>query len=267
MLCDSPLDKLHNGHGQERGAFCPSDMMRIALNIRKMDRELRGGFCALGLHEFYAGAGVASFVSTGFALLLAQLGRRTLGGTVIWAREQKAMQCGGNPYGPGLVELGMDACAMTLLLLPDAKTVLRAALDASRDAAVAVVLIELAGRQPLLDLTATRRFALATAEKRTMVLIARNGTAPTPSVAHTRWQVGPAPSRALEAHAPGPPAFALELLRQRGGRDGLKIIVEWDRDSASFRLRDDAATTAPLSRPASAVDFGGACDSARSRAA
>ena len=47
-----------------------------------------------------------------------------------------------------------------------------------------------------------------------MVLLARGEAKPCPSAAHTRWQVAAAPSRALEAHAPGAPAFVLDLLRQ-----------------------------------------------------
>ena len=95
-----------------------------------------------------------------------------------------------------------------------------AAFDAARDAAVSAVVVELPGKSALLDLTATRRFALAAAEQDTMVLLARGEAKPCPSAAHTRWQVAAAPSRALEAHAPGAPAFVLDLLRQRGGRDG-----------------------------------------------
>lgn len=267
MFYDSPLGKLFHGHGPLKAALRPSDMVHIALNAGEVDTELKGGFRAHGLHEFYTAADGANFAPIGFALLLGQLGQDALRGNLLWVREEKAARQGGHPYGPGLAELGVDTSMITLLLLPDAKAVLRAALDCARDAAVAAVVIDLAGRQPLLDLTATRRFTLAAAEKRTMVLIARSGAKPTPSAAHSRWHVGTAPSRALEAHAPGPPAFALELLRQRGGRDGLKITVEWDRDSASFRLRDDAATAPPLSCPASAVAFGRAGDSVRSRAA
>lgn len=50
----------------------------------------------------------------------------------------------------------------------------RAALDAARDAATVVVVIELTGRQPLLDLASTRRFAL----------VARIAEIPAPSAAH-----------------------------------------------------------------------------------
>jgi protein ImuA len=44
------------------------------------------------------------------------------------------------PYGPGLVELGLDPAAITLLLLPDALGVLRAGLDALRHGGASVVI-------------------------------------------------------------------------------------------------------------------------------
>jgi protein ImuA len=231
------------------------------------DTWLEGGLVAHGLHEFYMAGAKETAALNGFVLLLAALRQHQHGREIIWAREVKATKQNGHPYGPGLAELGIDTDRMTLLALPDAKAVLRAALDATRDAAVSAVLIELGGKQPLLDLTATRRFALAAAENDTMALLSRGTAKPSPSAAHTRWQVAAAPSRALEAHAPGVPAFALELLRQRGGRDGLRLIMEWDRDTASFRIRSDVAGTPPLSRPHPAVVIGGAGGERRSRAA
>ncbi len=100
------------------------------------------------------------------------------------------------------------------------------------------MLIELHGRQPLLDLTATRRLTLAAAETGTMVLIARDAGHERPGAAQTRWRVAAAPSTALEADAPGPPAFALTLTRHRGGREGAHFLLEWDRDIACFRDRE-----------------------------
>ena len=60
-----------------------------------------------------------------------------------------------------------------------------------------------------------------------------------PSAAHSRWQVAAAASAPPigAASAPGRPAFALTLLRQRGGRDGLHLYLEWNRDTACFHER------------------------------
>ena len=175
------------------------------------------------------------------------------------------MRLAGLPYGPGFVQMGIDAGKIVVLFLPDTRAMLRSSLDAVRDGAFSAVVLELIGKQPLFDLTASRRLALAAAESGTTVLAVRGDAAPSPSAAHTRWQVAAAPSRVLEAGAPGNSAFDLRLLRQRGGRDGLHIILEWDRDTASFHTAGAAA--APLSRDFSAVAVGRAGVAQRDRAA
>lgn len=232
---------------------------RLALGVAALDAVLGGGLKGDGLHECHA-AQPGDFASTlGFALLL---GRRRGAGDPrppVWVRVARRGRDGILPYGPGLAELGIDPAALTLLALPEARAALRAALDVARDGAAGTVLLELAGRQPLLDLTASRRLALAAADSGAMVLLVRSAAEPVASAAHTRWQISAAPSRPLEGNAPGLPAFALTLLRQRGGRDGLSLIVEWNRDTASFRERgDDPALAAPLPCAVPAVAADGA---------
>ena len=231
----------------------PQPMGFVPLGEARLDEALGGGLRADGLHEFHAAEAIDVAGAVGFALLVARLRRDLDDRPLIWARQNDAV---GLPYGPGLVELGIDPDTVTLLALPDGKALLRAGLDCVRDGAPAAILLELHGRQPLLDLTATRRLALAGAASETMVLLARStafsGSGVAPSAAHTRWQVAAAPSQPLPANAPGCPAFALTLLRQRGGRDGLSITLEWNRDTVSFR------ESAPLSGALPALAAGGA---------
>jgi protein ImuA len=231
--------------------------------ISRIEDWLGGGLRGDGLHEFHA-AGAEDLASTLSVALL--LGARPVTGArpgLIWLRRaSKAL-----PYGPGLADLGLDPGAITLLSLADDRAVLRAALDAVRAGATGAVLLELAGRQPLLDLTATRRLVLAAGETGTLVLLVRSDAGQSSSAAHSRWRVASAPSCPLEAGAPGLPAFALDLLRYRGGREGLHIILEWNRDTASFREREDVAAAAPLSGRASAVAAGGERPDPQSRAA
>jgi protein ImuA len=222
----------------------------VPLGEAQLDQALGGGLRADGVHEFHAAEPLDAAGAVGFALLVARLRRDLDGRPLIWARQDDAL---GLPYGPGLVELGIDPDAVTLLALPDGKALLRAALDCVRDGAAAAVLLELHGRQPLLDLTATRRLALAGAESETMVLLARSAAPPTPSAAHTRWQVAAAPSQPLAANAPGFPAFALTLLRRRGGREGLSITLEWNRDTVSFREQPPLPGAVPALAPGRAA--------------
>lgn len=243
---------------------------RLALGVVRADGWLGGGLRVDGLHEFHGAVPDDGVTALGFALLLGWRKREREGTrALLWLRVAGGTARHPLPYGSGFIELGVAPEAFRLLCLPDAKAVLRASLDAVRDGAAASVLIELHGKQALLDLTATRRLALAAAETGTMALIVRSDAEPSPSAAHTRWRVASAPSRALEADAPGMPAFALSLLRQKGARDGLNLIVEWDHDTASFRERtaDASIDAAPLPRAVPAVDAGRAGGGAGARAA
>ena len=212
---------------------------RLALGAAALDAELGGGLKSDGLHEFYAARPEDGVCALGFALALARRRQAEDDRPLLWARMGRGNAARALPYGPGLVELGLEPGRIALLLLPDAKALLRAGLDAIRAGAAGTVLIDIAGPCPLLDLTASRRMTLAAAESDTMVLLARSGAGtPVPSAAHSRWEVAAAPSLALETDAPGAPGFALTLLRQRGGRDGVRGTLAWDREGALFRERD-----------------------------
>ena len=87
----------------------------------------------------------------------------------------------------------------------------------------------------LLDLTASRRLALAAEASGVMTVLLRASSKQDASAARTRWQVSALPSQALESNAPGNPAFSLRLLRHRGGLAEREWRVEWDRDRQSFQ--------------------------------
>ena len=250
----------------------PSAEKRVALGIARADDWLAGGLRRDALHEAYAEGREDAAGAMALALLVAWLNHVRDGGgqkSIIWAR----VRCPSLPYGPGLVELGIDPEVLTLLILPDSQAVLRAALDSVRQGAAGTVLIELRGRQPLLDLTATRRLALAAQESETMVWLVRGEAQPVSSAAQTRWRVAHAPSgevtagaASLGAGAGDRPAFDLTLLRHRGGREGLHIRMEWDRDTASFQPTPDQSAP-PLSGAVPAMAAGAAGAARGDRAA
>lgn len=271
MRDDSPLSNLLSARLTDSTSL-EDAVSRISLEAEQDELWLNGGLRADGLHEFYAASKGDLTSANGFALLMAYRRCQEDGRPLIWAREAKASGQGGQPYGHGLSQLGLNPDAITLLSLPDSKALLRAALDVARDGAIGSLVVELAGQCPLLGLTESRRFALAAASSNICILFSRGPIPPPPSAAHSRWQVASAPSRALAANAPGAPAFTLDLLRQRGGRDGLNIIMEWNRDTASFHARGQekkriSTVNAPLSRAAPAVAFGGEKHHQRPRAA
>ena len=265
----APLAPLPSGSGPA----VPAE--RVALGMAGADALLGGGLRRDALHEAYADAREDAAAALALALLVAWLNYRQDTGQgyqrpIIWAREL----CGPSlPYGPGLVELGIDPAMLTLLMLPDGRAVLRAALDSVRQGAAGAVLIELRGRQPLLDLTATRRLALAAQASATMVWLVRGEAQPVPSAAQTRWRVAHAPAACadMEVGLASRPAFDLTLLRHRGGREGLQIRMEWDRDTVSFQPPSfpapDHLDQQPLPGLVPAVAAGAAGDPRRNSAA
>jgi protein ImuA len=138
-------------------------------------------------------------------------------------------------HAPGWADLGIDVGAWLFLIAPDPPALLRAGVDALRCAGLGAVVIEGWGAWPALDLTASRRFALAAERSGVPLLLVRIAAPPVPSAADTRWTIAPAPSRPAAANAPGAPAFAAELLRQRAGPAGQRWLLEWSSERKNFR--------------------------------
>ncbi|MDE2561522.1 MAG: hypothetical protein KGL48_04675 [Sphingomonadales bacterium] len=214
-----------------------------------VDDWLKGGLRRNGVHEFHAAAGEDRGAAAALALLLSV--RACSGAPVMWFRVTASRQHE-RPFAPGLAGLGLDPGSVVLAELPDAAGLLKAAVDSVRHGGLGAGILELDGRAAPYDLTASRRLALAAERSGTMVLVVRSGAEPGLSAAHTRWRVASAPSIPLAANAPGHPAFDLTLLRQRGGREGLHVQLEWDREQACFRT--------PLPGGAPAVPAGGPAD-------
>ena len=205
-------------------------------------------FAAGALHEIYAAAPADAVAAAGFALAAlaaapACAGRRA----TLWARHDLATLEQGRAYAPGLPALGLDPADLVAVGLREPREALQAGLEGARSAALAAVIVELAGESPAYDLVASRRLAFAAAASGTRVIVLRSAATPAPSAAETRWRVRAAPSTPLPAEAPGRPAFELTLLRRRSGPEGLRWIVEWNRDDRRFverpalvAARDDA---------------------------
>lgn len=195
-----------------------------------VDSALGGGLARARLHELFAAAAEDGGTAAGFAAMLA----RQAGGPVIWLRQDEAQRRGGGLYGPGLAEIGLDPAMLTIALLPDPLAILRAAAEVVRCPGVGVAVIELWKPVASLDLTASRRLAMAAEQSGVTALILRVDADPVPSAAWTRWQVAAAPSAPLEANAPGHPALELTIMRQRGRPAGGRWLVEWNREQGCF---------------------------------
>ena len=202
-----------------RGWRCAREDERFATGHEALDAALGGGLARGRVHELFALEADDAASAAGFAAMLAlRAGRQ--GAPILWLRTDEAERRGGRLHAPGLAELGGDPDALVLALAPDAKALLRGAADAARCAGLRALIVECWGKCPGLDLTASRRLALAAERSGVTLFMLRLEAEPVPSAADTRWAVSAAGRDGLEANAPGPPMFEIELLRRRAGPAG-----------------------------------------------
>ena len=221
----------------------------FALGAAALDAQLGGGLPRGRVHELFAADADDAAALAGAGLMLAL---RSGAGPLLWLRQDSGVKAGGGLYGPGLAELGLDPARLIEVVAPDETALLRAAGDAVRCRDVAALLIEPWKSARGLDLTASRRLAVAAEKSGVTVLLLRAGAEPGPSAAYSRWRVRSLASAPLEAGAPGHPAIGLELLRHRGGLEGLAAGLEWNRDDQVFEqiLGQTAVSGAGLPLPA-----------------
>ncbi|HVZ69294.1 MAG TPA: hypothetical protein VG891_07500 [Rhizomicrobium sp.] len=181
------------------------------------------------LHEVYAAEAGDSAAASGFAIALAE--RLCAGRTILWIRQEFSALEHGEIDGSGLLELGIDPAKLILLRVDHAKDALRAAGDALTCTGLGAVAIEIYGAHKVLDLTATRRLALAAARGGVSAVLLRLGVAADASAAETRWIVRSAPSACAEDF--GFARFEAVLARNRRGPAG-RWIMEWNGDDGSF---------------------------------
>ncbi len=234
------------------GGKRPSDAVRFATGHEALDAALGGGLTRGRVHELFAAENDDLASAAGFAAMLAL--KVAENRPILWLKSDEAERRGGQLHAPGLAELGGDPAGLLLGLAPDPKALLRGAADAARCAGLGALIVECWGKCPALDLTASRRLALAAEQSGVTLFMLRLEAEPSPSAADTRWAVNAAPSRALDANAPGPPQLEIILLRRRAGPSGMRWRLEWDRDQLVFRepALPGAVVPLPSRRPAAA---------------
>jgi protein ImuA len=231
---------------------------RIATGHGALDAALGGGLARGRMHELFASEASDGPSAAGFAAMIAlrAVGRRA---PIFWLRTDEAERRGGLVHAPGLIELGGDPDSLVLGQAPDTKSLLRIAADAARCPGLGALIVEAHGKCAGLDLTASRRLALAVEQSGATLFLLRLEAEPVPSAADTRWAVSSAPSEALEANAPGAPTFEIELLRRRSGPAGMRWRLEWNRDRLSFTdpALPGAVVSLPARRPVAPSNGGG----------
>lgn len=214
----------------------------LPLGAGPVDTALRGGLARAACHEILPAAYGDEPAALSFALALTA--RQTGGGPVLWClRAQEAREFG-RPYGPGLASLGLPPERLIIVTVRTDCQVLQAMEEGLRARALAAVI----GGAEGVDLTASRRLALAAEEGNTPALLLRPYAAVSASAARSRWRIAALPGVAhpLDPHAPGLPRWQVTLERCRNGRPG-QWALDWNYETHRFHL------AAPLAdRPAAA---------------
>jgi protein ImuA len=173
------------------------------------------------LHEIGPASPGEEASALGFALGLAVSWAGSAG--IIWSAEDGALAEAGAPHPPGLAAYGLDLSKLVFVRTGKREEALWAA-EQALALPGAVVICTLAPGGRALDLKATRRLLLFAERGHARCLLLRPFDEA--SAAWTRWRVASAPSQA-PARELGPPAFALELVRNRAGPAGARFVVEW----------------------------------------
>jgi protein ImuA len=217
----------------------------FAFGLDVLDARMNGGLARGAVHEVLPGSGADHASASGFALMLAL--RAAADKPILWVRDDRGARITGDVYAPGLAELGIDPARIMMVRAPDELAVLRTASDALGCGGLGAAVIEPGGEARKLDLTASRRLALAAEKSGVTCIVLRGASSTIASAASTRWQVASAPSAALAGNAPGQTRLTLTLVRHRGGIAPFEIFVEWDRDQLCFAQATLSGLVLPLS--------------------
>lgn len=209
---------------------------RVSFGLEALDARLDGGLARGAVHEILPESAADAVNATAFALMMAARAAdaKMAEGRILWITTEARLRRDGVPYGPGLAELGIPPAQVLIVTAPDERAALKASGDALACRGLAAALIDM-GEARQLDLTASRRLALASAQSGVTAFVLRAGGSVIASAAASRWQVAAAPSVPLPGQAPGRATLALSLLRHRGGVPPFTTLVEWTHDDRAFR--------------------------------
>jgi protein ImuA len=213
----------------------PPDRPLLSLGLPAADAVLGGGLRPGALHEVFAG----DWGAGGFAACLAI--RAAQDRPLFWVRpDYEALEYGALS-ATGILELGGDPRSLFQLCAPHAEDALSAAADILACPHVGVVVLELCGMPRAFDLVASRRLALLCEESGVTLFVLREGAAPLPSAAATRWEVRTLSSDPRDDDW-GAPRFHARLTRHRLGGLG-DFFLAWDSEHGLFH---DAAAHSGL---------------------
>lgn len=191
-----------------------------------------------------------------FALALAGMRARAgmraqESGAIVFLQLAHEARGEGALFARGLAALGVDPARLVVAFVRNEKQLLWALEEAAREKSVAAVIAEAPKTARLIDLTATRRLALAAEASGASPLLVRTMASPAPTAAFIRWRIESAPSLppADDEKSPGSPRWRVFLERCRAGTrlcGGAPFIAEIKHDGRNVFLEEAAALPFPL---------------------
>jgi protein ImuA len=208
------------------------------LGLRDIDAHLAGhGLARTTLHDVSPESYGDMPAAAGFALALAirRLADPAERRPLLWCRLSREEREYGRLYGHGLETMGLPRRRFLTVTLHKPVAVLWTVEEALKSGALALVISDADPRHT--DLTATRRLSLAAQAGKSAGLLVFSAAHPGATSSHTRWIVAALRSKPPphDPDAPGAPAFAVRLIRARGGRPGA-WNVEWQNAPHRFSL-------------------------------
>jgi protein ImuA len=223
---------------------------RRPLGVPDIDAALGGGLLAGAVHELQPSRPWDHGAASGFAAALATLGLARVRGPaaargpagnddfnhhrVLWIQQHHATNEAGALYGPEHV--GLPLQSLVIVQVPRVLDALWAFEEALKCRAVATVIAELAEDGPI-DLTATRRLALAARDGGGLGLLLRghvsHRASAAASAATTRWEIASAAAERDRFGGLGRTSLDLSLIKNRCGPCG-RWIIGWDHHERTF---------------------------------
>jgi len=226
-----------------------SARVHVETGVPEIDGALGGGLMRGSIHEILPRTAQDLASAAGFAFGLAARAE-THGAHTLYIQHDFTGIEVGRPYLPGLKMMGIDTGALIYLHVPRAEDVLWAMGEALKCRGFSAVIAEFPPQTRVLDLTMTRRLALASQEGLGFGLILRHSAGIEPNAATTRWLVSSAPSVPDRYGGIGAPSMNLDLVKNRFGPSA-QWRVEWQSHERSFAISSlpRGLARTPVDRP------------------
>jgi len=166
--------------------------------------------------------------------------------SVLWCLSDMSVREFGTPYGPGLMQFGLQPETFVMAQSSNKRNLLWTMEEGLKAHAPVAVL----GEIDAVTFIEARRLALASETHEIPCLIISNQNTAGAGAALTRWRIASAPSAShtFDSHAPGAPRWHIILERTRHGPSGLNWTVEWSHEACCFRLVTSLANRTPETR-------------------